>query len=128
MVRKHIGLGLCKDIVFSTLFIIKHDYYYQSKGLGNKGRKLSDTTLLINSKGVPKPISNDIVIQMMIETLYQPETAYGYRAMRVSLQHDGLIINHKKVYRMMADFQLLNDRNQKPAKNYVKYRRLYPII
>ena len=65
---------------------------------------------------------------MRIETLQQPETACGYRAMTESLQHVGLIINHKKVYRMMADFQLLNDRNQKPAKNYVKYRRLYPII
>jgi putative transposase len=126
LARKHIGLGLCKDLVFSILSMSKHDYYYQSKGIGNKGRKQSQTTLLIDSKGVPKPISNDIVIQMMIETLYQPETAYGYRAMTVSLQHDGLIINHKKVYRMMADFQLLNDRNQKPAKNYVKFRRVYP--
>jgi hypothetical protein len=63
---------------------------------------------------------------MMIETLYQPETAYGYRAMSVSLQHDGLIINHKKVYRMMAEFQLLNGRNEKPNKKYVKYRRAHP--
>ncbi|MGL4363541.1 MAG: transposase [Cellulosilyticaceae bacterium] len=120
------GLGLDRSITFSTLTITKHDYYYQSKGIGNKGRKQSESTLLIDSKGVIKVISNQIVLDMILETLYQPETQYGYRAMTSSLQHDGLIINHKKVYRIMAEYQLLNDRNQKPAKNYVKHRRVYP--
>jgi hypothetical protein len=72
LAKKHIGLWLCKDLVFSIFSILKHDYYYQSKGFGNKGIKPSETTLLIDSKGEQKPISNDIVIRMMIETLYQP--------------------------------------------------------
>lgn len=125
MARKYIGLGVKRDLVFKTIGITKHQYYYRPT-TRVRGRKASETTYKLNAKGELKNITNAIVIDMIINTLYLPETAYGYRAMTASLQHDGLIINHKKVYRLMKEYQLLNDRNQRPAKNYVKYRRVYP--
>jgi putative transposase len=118
-------LGVNRDLVFKTTEITKHQYYYRQT-TKVRGRKTSEITYKINAKGELKYITNSIVIDMIINTLYLPETAYGYRAMTASLQHDGLIINHKKVYRLMREYQLLNDRNQRPAKNYVRYRRVYP--
>jgi putative transposase len=126
LARKYIGLGLSKSLVFSLLKITKHQYYYKPKLKDNRGLKPTEITLRVDSKGEIRSISNQIVVEMIINTLFMPETNYGYRAMTASLQHDGLIINHKKVYRLMQEYQLLHDRNPRPAKNYVKYRRVYP--
>jgi len=55
-----------------------------------------------------------------------PETDYGYRAMSAALQLEGYIINHKKVYRLMQEYQLLNDRRKMSGKTFVKYSRVTP--
>ncbi len=56
-----------------------------------------------------------------------PETDYGYKAMTAALMLLGYIINRKKVYRLMNEFQLLHETRKKPKRNYVKYRRLDPL-
>lgn len=42
------------------------------------------------------------------------------------LQLKGFIINHKKVYRLMKQQDLLFAKDEKPAKNYIKYRIIAP--
>lgn len=111
-------LELCK--------LSKYEYY---KKLGKKkqpGRKPTTNTLLVNERGDLQQVDESVVIDKIINTLLLPETAYGYRAMTYSLQHEGFIINHKKVYRLMDKYQLLGDRHQKAARTYVKYRRVSP--
>lgn len=39
----------------------------------------------------------------------------------------GFIINHKKVYRLMEQFQLLKEKHQKAARQFVKYRKVLPF-
>jgi putative transposase len=46
--------------------------------------------------------------------------------MTSALQHEGFLINHKKVYRLLYKYELLGDRHRKTARTYVKYRRVSP--
>lgn len=62
----------------------------------------------------------------MIKIKTLPETDYGYRAMTRALQLLGYIINAKKVYRIMNDYQLLHEKRPKPARQYVRYRKVWP--
>lgn len=106
--------------------ISKYEYYKKLGKQKKPGRKPTTTTPLVNERGVIQEASESVVIDKIINTLLLPETAYGYRAMTYSLQHEGFIINHKKVYRLMDKYQLLGDRHQKAARSYVKYRRVSP--
>lgn len=114
------------DRVLELCQVSKHEYY---KKLGVKkkpGRKPSTTTALVNERGDIHEVDEWVVVDKIIETLMLPETAYGYRAMTYCLQHEGFIINHKKVYRLMNKYQLLGDGCQKATRTYVKYRRVSP--
>ena len=54
------------------------------------------------------------------------DTDYGHRKMTVALKLIGYQINHKKVYRLMNEAQLLKEKHEKPSKTYVKYRKVFP--
>ncbi|MDB3907865.1 IS3 family transposase, partial [Crocinitomicaceae bacterium] len=56
-----------------------------------------------------------------------PDLTYGYRRMTAQLQIEGFQINHKKVYRLMQENQLLLTK-ERVKKNYAKYRILTPSI
>jgi putative transposase len=113
-----LALRLCKLTSYS---------YYKKLGKRKKsGRKPSITTPKINEHGDLEEIKEDLVVQRIIDTLILPETSYGYRAMTIALQHEGFIINHKKVYRLMHKYLLLGDKNKRVARSYVKYRRVNP--
>ena len=62
----------------------------------------------------------------MVAIKSEPETDYGYKAMTAALMLLGFIINHKKVYRLMDQWQLLHDAREKAPRAYVKYRRVNP--
>lgn len=62
----------------------------------------------------------------MVEIKSNPETDYGYKAMTAALMLLGFIINHKKVYRLMNQWQLLHEVREKSQRTYVKYRRVNP--
>lgn len=104
----------------------KYSYYKKLGKRKKAGRKPSTTTLKINTKGEITEVDEGEVLEEIIKILTLPETGYGYRAMRFALQHEGFIINHKKVYRIMYKYQLLADKHKKTAKAYVKYRRVSP--
>lgn len=113
-----LALGLCK--------LTKYAYYKKLGKRRKAGRKPSTITPRINEQGVLVEASEEEVIQKITSTLLMPETCYGYRAMSVALQHQGFLINHKKVYRLMSKYVLLRDQKKRPARNYVKYRRVSP--
>jgi transposase InsO family protein len=46
--------------------------------------------------------------------------------MTAALKLIGYHINHKKVYRLMKEAQLLKEKHEKPSKTYVKYRKVFP--
>jgi transposase InsO family protein len=80
----------------------------------------------INGDNELVEVSNIEVVDEMVKIKSNPETDYGYRAMRAALCLLGFIINHKKVYRLMGLYQLLLDRSSKATRKYVKYSRVSP--
>lgn len=71
-------------------------------------------------------VPNQSVAGQIKEIHTDPDTVYGYHKMTYALLILGFIINHKKVYRLMDENNLLRDRSQKPARIFVKYRWVMP--
>jgi transposase InsO family protein len=62
-----------------------------------------------------------------IKLIHQdPDMDYGYHKMTSYLNLMGYIINHKKVYRLMFEAQLLHEKHEKTSKIHVKYRKVFP--
>ena len=121
--RRYIGQGLKRDFVLGLLGMTKHAYYYQSKS-GVRGKKPSVDTRQILLEGEIKLWSKSEVVDKIAEIKSNPETDYGYQTMTSALMLLGFIINPKKVYRLMKEYQLLHEKKNKSMRTYVKYRRL----
>lgn len=113
-----------RDTALSIAGISKHQYYYKPK-TGKRGRPPSEVTLKITREDVER-VPNAVVVEQIKETQTDPDTVYGYHKMTYALLILGFIINHKKVYRLMSENELLRDPRQKPPRPYVKYRRVMP--
>jgi putative transposase len=104
--------------------ISKHQYYYNPRGKPG-GRKPSDYTLFKVGDDIEK-VTNAAVIKIIIEVKSDPDFNYGYRKMTFALMFIGYIINHKKVYKLMLDNHLLEDKRRKAVRMFVKYRKVLP--
>jgi len=82
--------------------------------------------LQLLDNGSSKEIDNSVVVDQIIDIKSNPETDYGYKAMTAALMLLGYVINHKKVYRLMFEFQLLGEARKRNRRNYVKYARVQP--
>lgn len=117
------GLSLQKAL--PIVGISRHQYYYRKRKT-KPGRK---KTLLTQCKfeGENKAIENKAVVQI-IKTLHSnPDLSYGYKTTTRALQQQGLLINHKKVYRLMKESHLLKNNSKMASKTYVKFRKVQPI-
>ena len=70
--------------------------------------------------------SNAQVIEKVKQIQSDPDTDGGYRKMYYELMTSGYFINHKKVYRLMNENNLLKERHKKKEKTYAKYRIVTP--
>ena len=75
----------------------------------------------------PKPRSNEDEIIDKLLNIYEAHPVYGYRRMTSSLRRQGIIINHKKVRKLM---QMLNLKAIYPgpntsARNHAEMVHLY---
>lgn len=124
IVNTFIFRGMKRDAALAIAGLSKHQYYYKPKP-GKRGKPSSQETLKIKGNDVER-VPNNVVVQQMKETQSDPDTDYGYHKMTYVLLILGFYINHKKVYRLMDENDLLKDRSQKPPRTYVKYRRVMP--
>jgi len=124
-VRSYIFQGLKREVAFQITGITKHQYYYHKKK-SKQGRGCSITTPYTSIDGEKREVSNDVIIQEIKLVHQDPDTDYGYQKMEACLQLMGYIINHKKVYRLMKENQLLKDKHSKQEKTRVKYRKVFP--
>lgn len=116
--------GLPLSVALPIAGISKHQYYYRPSS-GNPGRKPSNMTLLlVGDKQMC--ISNTAVVEHIKVIHSNPDLMYGYHTTTPALQQQGLIINHKKVYRLMKENCLLRTLKKTGSKSYVKYRKVHP--
>lgn len=103
-------------------------YYYQLKG-GKPGRAVSTTTVKKDGSVVP----NDLVVEEIKKRFQTDEFAnFGYEYATVELQQLNYIINHKKVYRLMKENNLLLNKTISTTgpRNFIRFRTVeaaYPM-
>ena len=102
----------------------RHQYYYRKKG-EKRGRKCSTHTLKQETDRCII-VPNEEVVTQIREVQSDPDQVQGYHGIRVYLMILGFLINHKKVYRLMKENQLLQDKRRPKSKQYVKYRIVIP--
>lgn len=106
IVRQYVsrGLSVSKAVLISG--ISKSTYYHRPSGQP-KGKRPSNVTLLGE-----QVVSNDYVVARINEILGQEFIDYGYQNVHQALRKQGFKINHKKVYRIMRDHNLLHPKRK----------------
>jgi len=61
-------------------------------------------------------------VDQIIDIKSNPETDYGYKAITAALVLLGYVINHKKVYRLIFEFHLLQEARKCNRRNSLKSR------
>lgn len=126
MVRNYNAQGLSVERCLKIVGLSFNQYYHKSSGKP-AGRRPSKTTEHRNPySGEITQVPNVDVISRIVEIKLDPDHANYYRLITVTLCLQGYYINHKKVYRLMQEHLLLEDRKSIKGKNYVKYRRVVP--
>lgn len=101
-----------------------HSSYYRKPTNGKKGNKPSEFTYH-SKKGL---VAQDSVIESVKSILKHPFIDCGYRLMTSYLKRDGYTINHKKLYRIMKEANLLKleDRIDRSGsgRKFVKFRKV----
>jgi transposase InsO family protein len=101
-----------------------HSSYYRRPSFGKKGNRPSEYTYHSNN-GL---VTQDVVIESVKNILSHPFIDCGYRLMTSYLARDGYTINHKKLYRIMKEANLLKleDRIDRSGsgRKFVKFRKV----
>jgi putative transposase len=102
---------------------VAHSTFYYKHGEQKPGRKPSTHTYMQDGSMVP---NDQVVLQMKTILGTEFMDSYGYEYMSVELHRQQYIINHKKVYRLMDENNLLLDKPIRSTgpRNFVKYRRI----
>jgi transposase InsO family protein len=102
-------------------------YYYRKRD-GRRGARPSEHTCTIEGMF----ISNEVVVQQIRVILSQEFCCYGYQVITVELKELQYVINHKKVYRLMNENNLLLGKVIRTSgkRAFVKHRKIsarYPM-
>jgi putative transposase len=110
-----------KKLILMACGLSRSSYYYKPKR-GTKVVHLSDTTLTEDGE----ILTNAEVLRMIRDLLGQEFVNYGYVKVTHYLKQQGLMINKKKVYRLMKQANLLRPKPKKnvAGKCFVKYRKV----
>ena len=106
----------------NALPLARSSYYYQPR-LGQRGRAISPQTL--TQSGLL--VANEEVVEWIHELLQHPFICYGYEKVTDWLrQNKALIINKKKVYRLMKEARLLLPKKpaNQSARCFVEVRKM----
>lgn len=119
------ALGLKRDAALQIVGISKHQYYYKPLCPAKKRGKQASIETMQLQDGSWQLVDNCQVMTAIENNHVDPDLRYGYQRMTKQLQIAGFNINHKKVYRLMKQNQLLQQKS-KPEKTFVKYRKVAP--
>ena len=118
--------GLKRDSCLEIVDLTKNQFYYVPTGT-KPGRRPSQTTVWRDPTSLIKyEVDNENVIQKIVAIKLDPDKANWYRMITVTLQIQGYYINHKKVYRLMLAYLLLDKARKRTGREFVKYRRVAP--
>ncbi len=124
--RQYMGLGLSRELSLGIVGLTKNQFYYELQGT-RPGRQPSMTTMWRDPNTLIKyEVDNLEVVNKIVEIKLNPDHTNWYRMIAVNLGIMGYYINHKKVYRLMQSYVLLEPPKRPKGRNFVKYRRIIP--
>jgi len=120
------AVGLPRDKCLEIVGLSVNQFYYNQKGT-KPGKRKSQYTVWRDSKTLIKyEIANQDVVSKIVEIKLNPDLPNWYKLITMHLRIQGYYINHKKVYRLMFEYLLLEDRQNRKGREFVKYRRVTP--
>jgi len=114
--------GKCLEILDLT----RHQLYYKSNGRRVGAQKTMTTLKLLDQSGNTELVQESVIVKEIITIKENPDLGNWYRLISAQLNFLGYYINHKKVYRIMYEYSLLEQKVKRGERNYVKYRRVCP--
>ena len=118
--------GLNRDVCLDIVGLTRNQFYYEMKGT-KPGRSPSKYTIWRDPQTLQEyEIQNIDVVKKIIEIKLNPDLANWYKLITMSLRIDGYYINPKKVYRLMFEYLLLENKRNRTGRKFVKYRRVTP--
>jgi transposase InsO family protein len=115
---------LKRDAVLKITGMTKHQYYYKPRQ-GHRGKRPAVRTLKRENSAIVE-IPDTLIVEQLTQLKQTPDTNYGYKKMTYLLMLLGFYINHKKVYRLMKQNNLLLGRSKRPKRMYAQYRIVIP--
>ena len=111
--------GYRKKLVCKELQIQRSVVYYLNKD-NKPGRKASAVTMYKNEL-----VTEQTVLTSVKDILDHEFLSYGYLKISKQLKMDGFVINKKKVYRIMKNYNLLKPQRIRTTgkRNFVKFRK-----
>lgn len=108
-----------KKEVCENLQLNRNVVYYRNKD-DNPGRKATTTTIFNNEL-----VSEEKVLTSVKNLLDHEFLCYGYLKISKQLKIDGFVINKKKVYRIMKNYNLLKPQRIRTTgkRNFIKFRK-----
>lgn len=121
------GLGLKRDVCLAIVNLTSDQFYYNQTGV-KPGRRPTTTTRWRDPYTlIEYEVDNADVVEKVIAIKLDLDHANWYRLITRTLQINGYYINHKKVYRLMLEYILLEAPRKRKGRNFVKYRRVCPL-
>jgi len=118
--------GLGRDTCLTITGLTKNQFYYTARGTKKGKTPSKSTTWRDPTTQILYEISNEEIIDKIVTLKLNPDQTNWYRMISVNLNLQGFYINHKKVYRLMKKYQLLELPRKKVGRTFVKYRRVNP--
>jgi len=122
IIRDYVAKGLRLERALVIVCLSRSTYYYKPNG-GKHGKKASTHTLF---KG--KLVANSEVVEQIKKILKVEFIDYGYKRTTEQLKNMGYKIGKKKVYRLMKEQRLLQERKKSKhkGKKYIVYKSPQP--
>ncbi len=119
--REYVAEGACARSVLVIAGVPESTFYYKPK-TGTRGRRATSTTLDANGK----VWTEEQLVALIVEELEREFVDYGYIKITKWLQRKHkLLINKKKVYRLMSKHGLLNS---KPVRSTVRKQWIKELV
>lgn len=125
IVRIYMAQGMKRDKVLAQMGMTKHHFYSNSKKQ-KRGRKPSKYVMKYQDEITKIEVPNEVITHRVIEIKSSSQEYEGYRKLRFQLMREGYEINAKKLYRILRDQGLLQEKHKSKERNFVKYRKVKP--
>ena len=118
--------GVKRDVCLVVVGLTKHQFYYKH-GSKRPGKSPTQVTPLKDKEvGQIRYVDDDELMSEVVKIKLDPDLENHYKLICVTLCMQGYYINHKKLYRLMKAYNLLEEKAKFGSRTFVKYKRINP--